>query len=77
MTKTGSIHPLALFMFLFLVASAGLTQQAFAKGDQCKVNKDCAKYCAGRPHCPTLCLGGLCLCNCPSRKVHSYSNIVA
>ncbi|KAG4977723.1 hypothetical protein JHK86_037197 [Glycine max] len=31
-------HQLALFMFLFLVAS-GLTQQTFAKGDQCKADK--------------------------------------
>ncbi|KAJ1414179.1 hypothetical protein SESBI_19026 [Sesbania bispinosa] len=62
MANSSSLQ-LSLFMFLLLVAS-DLTQQAFAKGDQCKVNKDCVKYCAHRPHCPVLCLGGLCLCNC-------------
>ncbi|RDX91599.1 hypothetical protein CR513_26391, partial [Mucuna pruriens] len=67
MANVNSLH---LFMFLFLIAS-GLTQQAFAKDDQCKVNGDCKKYCAGRPNCPTLCLGGLCLCNCASTKVYT------
>ncbi|KAK7306814.1 hypothetical protein VNO77_44773 [Canavalia gladiata] len=63
-----SIHNLAFFMFLFLVAS-GLTHQALAKGDQCKVNSDCIKFCKYRGPCPTLCLGGICFCNCPSRKL--------
>ncbi|RZB82319.1 hypothetical protein D0Y65_031468, partial [Glycine soja] len=69
-----SLHQLALFMFLFMVAS-GLTQQASARGDQCKTNKDCVPSCAHRPHCPVLCLGGYCLCNCGSAKVHIYSHI--
>ncbi|KAH1102803.1 hypothetical protein GYH30_037035 [Glycine max] len=69
-----SLHnQLALFMFLFLVAS-GLTQQTFAKGDQCKADKDCYPYCSHRPDCPTLCLGGYCLCNCLPTEVHIQQN---
>ncbi|RDX91604.1 hypothetical protein CR513_26397, partial [Mucuna pruriens] len=69
-----SLHQLALFVFLFLVAS-GLTQQGFAnRGDQCKTNNDCVKFCVHRPHCPALCLDGYCLCNCGSTEVHIQRN---
>nr|XP_007147972.1 hypothetical protein PHAVU_006G169800g [Phaseolus vulgaris]ESW19966.1 hypothetical protein PHAVU_006G169800g [Phaseolus vulgaris] len=69
-----SVHQLALFMFLFLVAS-GFMQQAFAvNGGQCKANKDCGRYCQHRPSCPTLCLNGYCLCNCDSTKMDQKHN---
>ncbi|BAT87255.1 uncharacterized protein HKW66_Vig0067150 [Vigna angularis] len=69
-----SVHQVALFVFLILVAS-GFMQQAFSKGDQCKVNKDCVKACSYRPHCPSLCLDGYCLCNCGSTKMDVQYNV--
>ncbi|KAK7412509.1 hypothetical protein VNO78_03973 [Psophocarpus tetragonolobus] len=71
----GSVNQLTVFLFLFLVAY-GLTQEAFAgRGDQCKVDKDCVKFCAHRPHCPVKCLDGYCLCNCASTNLHAQHNI--
>ncbi|RDX91605.1 hypothetical protein CR513_26398, partial [Mucuna pruriens] len=65
-----SLHQLALFVFLFLVAS-GLTQQ---RGDQCNTNNDCVKFCVRCSRCPVLCYDGYCFCYWGSTEVHTQRN---
>jgi len=65
------IHTLGTYQFIIIIILlSGFMQQAFAaKGDQCKANKDCGRFCSHRPGCPTLCIGGYCLCNCDLTKM--------